>query len=110
VAASAERAKQAEMAAPASAVELLKQAGIVTEDDIQKAQSLDKDQGAKIEKHLVAMGKIDTKTVLAAYQCMTMLTQKRLKVEQAIIALNFCQRSRVDFADAMKDLGWELSS
>ena len=110
VAASEERARKAEMAAPASAVELLKQAGIVTEQDLEQARSLDKDQGAKLEKHLVTMGKIDTKMVLAAYQCMTLLTQKRLKVEQAIIALNFCQRSRVDFADAMKDLGWELSS
>ena len=60
--------------------------------------------------YLVAMGKIDTKTVLASYQCMTMLTQKRLEVGQAIIALNFCQRSRVDFGEAMKELGWELSS
>jgi hypothetical protein len=41
---------------------------------------------------------------------MTMLSQKRLRIEQAVIALNFCQRSRVDFSDAMKELGWELSS
>jgi hypothetical protein len=108
--ASAERSKKAEMSPPVNVVDLLKQAGIVTQEDIDNALKLDQDKGAKIEKHLVAMGKIDTKTVLASYQCMTMLTQKRLEVGQAIIALNFCLRSRVDFGDAMKELGWELSS
>jgi serine/threonine protein kinase len=108
--ASAERSKKAEMSPPINVVDLLKQAGIVTQEDIENATKLDQDKGAKIEKHLVAMGKIDTKTVLASYQCMTMLTQKRLEVGQAIIALNFCQRSRVDFGEAMKELGWELSS
>lgn len=108
--ASAERSKKAEMSPPVNVVDLLKQAGIVTQEDIENALKLDQDKGAKIEKHLVAMGKIDTKTVLASYQCMTMLTQKRLEVGQAIIALNFCLRSRVDFGDAMKELGWELSS
>jgi len=109
-AASAERAKKVAMSPPLSAVDLLRQAGIVTEEDIEKARTMDQDKGAKLERHLISMGKLDTKTVLASYQCMTMLTQKRLKVEQAIIALNFCQRSRVDFTDAMKELGWELSS
>ncbi len=109
-AASVEREKRVAMSPPLSAVDLLKQAGIVTEEDIEKARTLDQDKGAKLERHLITMGKLDTKTVLASYQCMTMLTQKRLKVEQAIIALNFCQRSRVDFTDAMKELGWELSS
>lgn len=106
----AQRSKTIDIPPPLCAVDLLKQADIVTEEDIEKARKLDKDQGAKIEKHLVTMGKIDTQTVLASYQCMTMLSQKRLRIEQAVIALNFCQRSRVDFSDAMKELGWELSS
>jgi hypothetical protein len=41
---------------------------------------------------------------------MTLLSNKKLRVEQAVIALNFCQRSRVSFSEAVKELGWELSS
>lgn len=95
---------------PASPVDLLKHAGIITEQDIEGARKLDAEKGTKLEKHLVTMGKIDTKTVLASYQCMTLLSSKKLRVEQAVIALNFCQRSRVSFSEAVKELGWEFSS
>jgi len=95
---------------PTGPVDLLKHAGIVTEQDIEGAKKLDADQGNKLEKLLVKMGKIDTQTVLASYQCMTLLSNKKLRVEQAVIALNFCQRSRVSFSEAVKELGWELSS
>ncbi|MBU6453053.1 MAG: serine/threonine protein kinase [Cyanobacteria bacterium REEB67] len=93
---------------PTSPVDLLKHAGIVTEQDIEAARKMDAEKGNKLEKHLVAMGKIDTKTVLASYQCMTLLSNNKLRIEQAVIALNFCQRSRVSFSEAVKELGWEL--
>src|ERR1019366_4512277 len=52
---------------PTSPVDLLKHAGIITEQDIEAARTLDAEKGTKLEKHLVTMGKIDTKTVLASY-------------------------------------------
>jgi hypothetical protein len=93
---------------PTNPVDLLKHAGIITEQDIEAAKKLDAEKGTKLEKHLVTMGKIDTKTVLASYQCMTLLSNQKLRIEQAVIALNFCQRSRVSFSEAVKELGWEL--
>jgi serine/threonine protein kinase len=94
---------------PTNPVDLLKHAGIITEQDIEAAKKLDADKGNKLEKYLVTLGKIDTKTVLDAYQCVTLLNAKRLRVEQAVIALNFCQRSRVSFNEAVAELGYELS-
>jgi hypothetical protein len=35
------------------------------------------------------------------------MAQNRLKVEQAMIALHYCQRSRASFDDAVEELGWE---
>jgi serine/threonine protein kinase len=99
-----------EIAPPTGPVDLLKHAGIITEQDIEGAKKLDAEKGAKLERILVTMGKIDTQTVLASYQCMTLLSSKKLRIEQAVIALNFCQRSRVTFPEAVKELGWELSS
>ncbi|MBK9620506.1 MAG: serine/threonine protein kinase [Candidatus Obscuribacter sp.] len=95
---------------PTEPIDMLKLAGIITEADIEAAKKQAGDKGSKLERVLVAMGKIDTKTVLATYNCLTMLTQQKLKTEQAIIALNYCQRMRVDFSEAVQELGWSLPS
>jgi serine/threonine protein kinase len=105
----AEAAKEKpQMSIPTSPVEMLKQAGMISEEDLEKAKKEAADKGTKLEKVLVAMGKIDTKTVLASYQCMTLLSNKKLKLEQAIIALNYCARMRVDFSEAVQELGWDI--
>jgi len=93
---------------PADCVALLKQSGIITQADLDRARDLAKDDGTKLERHLVTLGIIDTKTVLAAYQCLNLLSQGKIELGQAIIALNFCQRSRVDFNEAIEELGWNL--
>jgi hypothetical protein len=67
---------------PTSPVDLLKHAGIITEQDIEEAKKLDADKGTKLEKHLVTMGKIDTPTVLASYQCMTLLSSKKPQLKK----------------------------
>ena len=87
---------------------MLKQAGIITQADLDAAKKQAAEKGTKLEKVLVSMGKIDTKTVLASYQCMTLLSTKKLKLEQAVIALNFCERMRVDFSEAVQELGWNI--
>lgn len=97
-----------DMVMPADCVALLKQSGIITQADLDRARDLAKDDGTKLERHLVTLGIIDTKTVLAAYQCLNLLSQGKIELGQAIIALNFCQRSRVDFNEAIEELGWNL--
>lgn len=95
---------------PADAVDLLKQAGVLSQSDLDEAKKKAGEKGTKLEKVLVSMGRLETKTVLAAYQCMTLLSTKKLKIEQAAIALNYCHRMRLDFSDAVQELGWTLPS
>lgn len=103
-----EKQPAAEENVPTSPVELLQTCGIISAADVEEAKKQAGDKGTKLERVLVSMGKIDTKTVLASYQCMTLLSTKKLKVGQAVIALSFCQRSRVELNEAMQELGWEL--
>lgn len=100
--------EKAPIVVPTNPVDMLKQAGIITQADLDAAKKQAAEKGTKLEKVLVSMGKIDTKTVLASYQCMTLLSTKKLKLEQAVIALNFCERMRVDFSEAVQELGWSI--
>ena len=100
--------EKAPIVIPTNPVDMLKQAGIISQADLDAAKKQAAEKGTKLEKVLVSMGKIDTKTVLASYQCMTLLSTKKLKLEQAVIALNFCERMRVDFSEAVQELGWNI--
>ena len=40
-------------------------------------------------------------------KCNELMEQGRLKMEQAMIGLHYCQRSRATFDDAVEELGWE---
>ncbi len=55
---------------------------------------------------LVSAGKVNQKTIAAAHQCEYLLSEKKIKLEQAMIALNYCERSRVGLTEAIVDLGW----
>lgn len=102
--------ERAPIVIPTNPVDMLKQAGIISQADLDAAKKQAAEKGTKLEKVLVSMGKIDTKTVLASYQCMTLLSTQKLKLEQAVIALNFCERMRVDFSEAVQELGWNITS
>lgn len=63
--------------------------------------------GGDIGKILAAAGKLDAKTYAAAIKCVELISKDRLPVGQAIIALHYCQRSRVSFDEAVEEMGWE---
>jgi hypothetical protein len=35
------------------------------------------------------------------------MKEDRMKLEQVMIVLNFCQRSRMTFDEAIEELGWD---
>jgi len=89
------------------AIDLLKQAGLITEEEILSVMKITRGKG-DLDKVLVAAKKVDAVTMEAAQQCWPLIRDGRMKPEQAIIALHFCNRSRVGFAEAIRELGWEL--
>ncbi len=90
-----------------NAFDLLKQAGIITDTDIQTAQTVLRKHGGDIVEILVSAGKFDKNTFEAAHIVRPLIEATLMKLEQAIIVLNYCCRSRVDFDTAIDEMGWQ---
>jgi hypothetical protein len=88
------------------AFDLLCKAGLLTPSDIRTASAVRAKHGGDIRMILQAAGKADTKTLDAAVICVGLEKQDLMKVEQCVILLNYCNRSRVGFDEAIDELGW----
>lgn len=89
------------------AFDLLQKAGILSDDDIQDALAVRKKHGGDLVGILEAAGKVNRKTVDAAFICLPLIREGLLKMEQSIIALNYCSRMRVGFDEALDEMGWQ---
>ncbi len=87
-------------------LELLLRAGLIAQEDKKTVHDVQKKHGGKVGDILMAAGKVNQNTIAAAHQCEYLLSEKRIKLEQVMIALNYCERSRVGLAEAIVDLGW----
>jgi len=89
-----------------SALDLLIKAGLITQNDIKTANAVRAKHGGDLRMILQAAGKADTKTLDAAVVCVDLERQGLMKMEQCVILLNYCSRSRVGFDEAIDELGW----
>lgn len=88
--------------------ELLKQAGLITEEDIRKAFSASMQNGALLGKILTITGYLDEDTLMAAMRAQTLVKQGHLDMSQAMIALNYVSRMGGSLDEALIDLGWNI--
>ncbi|MGH9550160.1 MAG: hypothetical protein ACRD3W_12330, partial [Terriglobales bacterium] len=95
------------VSAPKDVLGLLKHAGIVSDADIASAGPAANEDQTELAKRLVTLGKLDGKLLLTARQCLSLIESDRLRIDRAVIALHYCQRSRVGFYQAVEELGWE---
>lgn len=86
-------------------LDLFKKASILKEDDIVEA-SKSASNSADTVKALLVKEAIDPLTFEAGLACQRLVSDTRLKPEQAIIALGYCQRMRVSLKDAICDMNW----
>ncbi|MEZ4533613.1 MAG: serine/threonine-protein kinase [Cyanobacteriota/Melainabacteria group bacterium] len=91
-----------------SVLKLLLHAGIIDNDAYARASHLDDTSTAGTSKWLVQSGFLDNKTLHAAVKCQALIERKDLKLEKAVIALNYCQRMRVGLDEALEELGWKI--
>lgn len=91
-----------------SIVKLLKQAGLITDAELEKAISLDERGRRELGNYLVENGIIDRKTLHSAVLLQGFIERDVMKVEKAIIALHYCQRSRISLEEALEELGWKI--
>lgn len=89
-----------------AAFDLLQKAGLLNEADLKTASQVRSKHGGDMLQILQAAGKMDQGTYDAACTCVPLIRDNKMKVEQCIIALNYCSRSRVDFDTALDELGW----
>ncbi|MGH9552152.1 MAG: hypothetical protein ACRD3W_22385, partial [Terriglobales bacterium] len=90
--------------------EILKAAGVITDDDIRRAVELSSRNSALIGKMLLVTGMIDEPMLHASLRCQFLLREGFLNMEQAIVALSHCQRNRVSLDDALQELGWTVNT
>lgn len=95
--------KQREMHAT---FDLLQKAALLSETDLKSAQAVRSKHGGDMVQILKSAGKLESKTYDAALICIRLIHVGKMKVEQCIIALNYCSRSRVGFDEAMEELNW----
>ena len=91
-----------------SMLKLLLHAGIIDNNEYARAANLESATTAITSKYLVQQGHLDNKTLHAAIKCQALIERGSLKLEKAVIALNFCQRMRVDLEEALEELGWKI--
>jgi hypothetical protein len=90
-------------------VDLLVEAGLINQEDKKTAQDVQIKFGGKIGEILVSAHKLSEITYKAAFECDQLVNQNKIKVEESIIALNYCERSRVNLTEAMQELGFQVA-
>ncbi len=91
---------------PQDILELILSAGLVSQAEVDEISEEDDDR-TNLAKRLVAVGKLSSDMLIASRQCLSLIERQRLPTGRAIIALLYCQRSRVDLYHAFEELGWE---
>ncbi len=87
-------------------LDLFVKASILTDDAVMAELRLTKNNSIDTVKSLLIKELVDPTTFEAAVACQKLIQLERLKVEQAVIALGYCSRSRVTLRDAICDLNW----
>ena len=90
-------------------VDLLKQAGLVSDADVETASKVKSKHGGDLGQILVSAGKIGGKTLEAAGECQEYIRFGRLRIDKAIMSLHYCERMRVGLKEALGELSIELT-
>ncbi len=90
-------------------VDLLKQAALVNDDDLETARRIKSKHGGDIAQILVSAGKVSGKTVDAAGEAQNLVAVGRLRIDKAIMALHYCERMRVGLREALNELNIETT-
>jgi hypothetical protein len=90
------------------AVEFLKLAGLITESVISKAEQGLGNYDNDMRRALMAEGSVDQQIFEAALKCQKMIQEGLIRTPEAIIAIHYCERTRVGLEDALEELAWDV--
>ncbi|MBA3855572.1 MAG: hypothetical protein C0507_01565 [Cyanobacteria bacterium PR.3.49] len=99
-------------AAPAGSgdavLDLIVQAGLVKDSQIEEATKMKKNVGGELISLLVAQGAIKRVVKDAAVKCRGLVDKGTLKSDHAHTLLKLCQSKDMKYEDAVEELGWRL--
>ena len=87
-------------------IDLLIRCSLISIQDKEAALGVQKKHGGQLGQILVSAGKFHLKTYLAAVESELLLRKNKIKLEQIVIALNYCARTRMNLSDAIRELGF----
>jgi hypothetical protein len=85
--------------------ELLKKTGLITDHDITEAIALSHKYPSVIGKMLALSGAIDDATLIASLRCQFLLRNGYLKLDDAVLALQYSKKNKMSFDDSLEELG-----
>jgi len=91
-------------------VDLLKLAGLLSDDGLRRAIVCDGRKVKPFEEILLNAGQISEATLHIAVRCQSMIDEGSLSVEQAIVALHHWQWSGSSLPDIISKFGWKTQA
>jgi hypothetical protein len=88
-------------------VSLLKMAGIVPEQQIEAVKVHCQDQVIDLSIYLRDLGIISPHCLKVGRECLRLIRNDKLKVNQAIVLLNYCARTGVTLPQGLQELAWD---
>jgi hypothetical protein len=88
-------------------VSLLKMAGIVMPQQIEAAKVHCREQVADLSLYLRDLGVISPHTLKLGRECLRLIRDDKLKINQAIVILNYCATSAVSLQQGLQELAWD---
>lgn len=94
----------------ACALDLLLRARLVEHEMVPQAMQKQLRYGMHALKALVASDFVTANVCRAAIECARMVDSGEMTQQEAVLTLHHCDRSRCDFSEAVKELGFEFAS
>jgi hypothetical protein len=88
-------------------VSLIKMAGYLSESQIEEAKSDATAPIVDLSLHLFEIGLIDKHMLLIGRDCLRLIREDRIKINQAVVLLNYCTRSNLSIPEALQELAWD---
>jgi hypothetical protein len=86
--------------------DLLSQVGMLTPEQLAKAEGVGRQLNVTRGEVLLSTGVIDKRLMQATLQAQTLLEDGILKLDHVKAILHYCQKTGVDFPEALKEVSW----
>jgi hypothetical protein len=98
--------KEDEIARANDVIDLLQMSGVLGKDEMTKAADIANQLNCTMGEVLLTTGYVDKRILQAAVQGKSLVEDGILKPDQVAACLHYCQKTGVDFPDALREVSW----